>query len=150
MARAYPVYAGITVATAFAAGALIDRVGAARLLPVFLLPISMCMTVLALSDDVDAFFLAFVFQGLGQGLVTGLFGSLWPELYGTRHLGSVRALAISAMVISTAVGPGVTGELIDQGVPFTDQGLWMAGYCLAVSVAFLGVARRIASERIPA
>lgn len=147
IARAYPVYAGVTICFSFISGSLIDRWGATVLLPVYLLPISAGMAVLGLATAEVSVFVAFALLGTTQGIATAFLGALWPELYGTRHLGSVRALAISAMVISTAVGPGLTGGLIDWGVPFTTQVLWMAAYCLAVSAMFLGIARRIASER---
>ncbi len=147
IAAAYPVYAVVTVCFSFVAGSLIDRFGAASLLPGFLLPLAAGMTVLGLGNGEGAIFVAFALMGVSQGTVTAFFGALWPELYGTRHLGAVRAVAISAMVISTAVGPGVTGSLIDLGVPFVTQALFMAAYCVAISATFLAVARRITSER---
>jgi hypothetical protein len=50
------------------------------------------------------------------------------------------------MVLSTAIGPGITGVLIDFGVPFPDQGLVLGLWCLGLSVAQMFVARRISVE----
>ena len=47
-----------------------------------------------------------------------------PEVYGTNHLGSVRAMATALMVVSTAIGPGITGLAIDWGVSFPQQAIF--------------------------
>lgn len=147
IARAYPAYAVCSVTLAFASGAAIDRWNAPALLPFFLLPMVVASAMVGLAGDETGLFVAFALLGVSQGVVSAFFGTLWPELYGTRHLGAVRAVAISAMVVSSAIGPGLTGALIDAGVAFTDQALFMSGFCLACSAAFVAVTRRIASER---
>jgi hypothetical protein len=73
-------------------------------------------------------------------------GTLLPAVYGTNHLGSVRAMATALMVLSTAIGPGITGVLIDWGVTFPEQGGAMALWCIALSVAMVPVLRRLAAE----
>ena len=84
--------------------------------------------------------------GISYGLSSTLFGALWPEIYGTKHLGSIRAVVIALMVFSTAMGPGVTGFLIDFGVDYPLQILVMGVYCLAVSIVMALVGRRAASR----
>ena len=61
-------------------------------------------------------------------------GAMWAELYGTRHLGSIRSVSMAFMVFSTALGPGLTGTLIDWGIPFEAQCVPMALYALAMAV----------------
>jgi hypothetical protein len=72
-----------------------------------------------------------------------MWGTLLPTVYGTDHLGSVRAMATALMVVSTAIGPGITGLAIDWGVTFPDQGIVMAVWCVGLSAAMLPVARRL-------
>ncbi len=68
-------------------------------------------------------------------MASTLFGSLWPEIYGTRHLGSIRAVTMSAAVLSTAIGPGLTGTLIDRGVDLPQQMVFLGVYCLLATAA---------------
>ncbi|UUP19628.1 hypothetical protein [Nitratireductor thuwali] len=64
--------------------------------------------------------------GVSSGFSNTLMGALWPEVYGTRFLGAVRAMTVAVMVFASAMGPGLTGYLIDLGVSFPLQVLVMA------------------------
>ena len=75
--------------------------------------------------------------GVSYGFSSTLFGALWPEVYGTEHLGSIRSLIVAVMVFSTAVGPGLTGALIDLGVSYPGQIFVMGVYCIAASAVLL-------------
>ncbi len=150
MAIGYPVYAGTTVLALFAAGQLIDRLGATRLLPVYLLPLGLGIALIGGGTTVWTWYAVLAALGIGQGLSNALNGALWAEVYGTRHIGAVRAMTVALMVCSTAIGPGITGLLIDAGVAFPEQGVAMALWCLAVSAGFLLVTRRLAAERAAA
>jgi hypothetical protein len=91
-------------------------------------------------------YVAMVLLGISYGVSSTLFGSLWPEVYGTAHLGSIRSVTVSAVVIATAAGPGLTGTMIDQGVSLPIQMLYLGGYCLlatmAMSIAAICLRRR--------
>lgn len=149
MAVGYPVYAVMTVAAVLTSGWLVDRVGPARVLPVFLLPMGAGIFLIGPGETVGAWFLALGLIGVTQGMSQAVWGALWPELYGTAHLGGVRAMATTAMVFSTAVGPGVTGVLIDLGVTFPEQCLAMALWCVVQSAALVGVSRRLIAASAP-
>ena len=43
------------------------------------------------------------------------------------------------MVLASAVGPGLTGALIDLGVAYETQMLAMAAYCFCVAVSMTAV-----------
>jgi len=71
--------------------------------------------------------------GFSYGIAESLFGALWPEIYGTRHLGSIRAMAVATMVLASALGPGLTGTLMDAGIGYNKQ-LWaMGAYAIGCS-----------------
>ncbi len=60
------------------------------------------------------------------------------ELYGTRHLGKIRALAGAIMVIASAIGPVIAGPLFDRGVGVDVVALGFAAYMIAAAaVTFL-------------
>ncbi|MEL7274638.1 MAG: MFS transporter [Pseudomonadota bacterium] len=130
-----------TVVVSLATGFAIDRVGAVRILPFFMLPLGISCLSLGLLDEAKTIIIFMLFLGLSYGMSSTLFGAFWPEVYGTRHLGSIRAITVSLMVFMSAVGPGVTGLLIDWGVPFQEQLLYMAAYCF-VCIALMAVAAR--------
>ncbi|MBJ3775402.1 MFS transporter [Acuticoccus mangrovi] len=144
LALAFPLYAGLTVATSLVAGPLIDRIGPVRVLPFFLLPIAAGVAALAAPGGAVVWFAMLCGLGLTQGFSVTLLGSVWATLYGTRHIGSIKALATAAMVFATAAGPGITGALIDAGITFPEQALVMSAYCLAMSGLFLITAPRLA------
>jgi hypothetical protein len=71
-----------------------------------------------------------VLLGTSYGFSSTLFGALWPEIYGTRNLGAIRSVTVSAAVLATAAGPGVTGTLIDRGIELPTQMVFLGFYCL--------------------
>jgi MFS family permease len=145
-ARSLVVLSVTTVAFALLTGSIVDRFGAIPVLPFSLLPLSTACFVLSLSGPPVMLYVAMVLLGVSYGVSSTLFGSLWPEVYGTAHLGSIRSVTVSAVVIATAAGPGLTGTMIDQGVSLPKQMLYLGGYCLlatmAMSIAAICLRRR--------
>ncbi len=129
-ASAFMVMAGGVVCATLIVGPLIDRFSARQLLPFTLLPLTLACFLLA---NIHAQAIAFVFMGLvgiSNGFNSTLVGALWPEVYGTRHMGAIRSLAFAGMVFASAAGPGLMGWLIDLGVSFDLQLMAMGTYCL--------------------
>ncbi|MEO1968679.1 MAG: MFS transporter [Sphingomonadaceae bacterium] len=145
-AGAFPVMAVTTVVFGFVCGHLVDRFGALRLLPFFLAPLTLASLAVGLVTPVWGVYLFMLLLGVSNGFTQNLMGALWPEVYGLANLGGIRAITVSAMVLSTALGPGITGALIDWGVPLPEQMLWMAGWCVLASLA-LGFAARTVGLR---
>lgn len=142
-ASSYLVTAVVNTAFTLVVGQLIDRFSGVSLLPFVLLPLGFACLLLGL---VDAQWSAFGFMallGVSNGLSTTLFGAVWPEVYGLKHLGSIRALIVAAGVLASAIGPGLTGFLIDGGVSYPGQILAMGFYCFAVSLVLLLASRRV-------
>jgi len=136
----------VTTSFALIAGHMVDKVSAVRLLPAFLLPLGLACLVLGFFSQEWSAFAFMTLYGISNGFSWTLFGALWVEVYGSRNLGSIRAVTESAMVLSSALGPGITGILMDRGVPLTVQIIAMGIYCLIVSFAMLRASRRIASR----
>ncbi|MBR0551520.1 MFS transporter [Stakelama marina] len=140
-AGAFPVMAVTTVIFGFVCGHLVDRFGALKLLPFFLAPLTVASLAVGLVTPVWGVYLFMLLLGISNGFTQNLMGALWPEVYGLANLGGIRAITVSAMVLSTAIGPGITGAFIDMGVPLPTQMIWMAGWCVLASL-FLGYAAR--------
>ena len=128
-----------TVIIALLTGWGVDRFGAVSILPFSLLPLSAACLVFSLNGPAFVLYLVMLLLGISYGISSTLFGSLWPGIYGTRHLGSIRAVTVSAIVIATAAGPGLTGTLIDQGITLPRQMFYLSVYCL-VATAAMGIA----------
>jgi sugar phosphate permease len=143
MAPGYTVFAAVSVGSALVAGWAADRFGPHRLLPVLLLPTGLGVALLGPAETVAGWFLTLALVATTQGISSLFWGAFLPAVYGTRHLGSVRALVTTVMVISTAIGPGVTGLLIDAGVDFPAQGVAMGLWCLIFSVAGMLIQSRL-------
>lgn len=146
MAPAYPAYALVTVAAALGAGWAADRFGPDRLLPPLLIPMGLSVLLLGAVGPVWGWILALAILGLTQGMQNAFWGAFLPYVYGTRHLGSVRALTVAIMVVATAIGPGLTGLAIDLGVSFPEQGLVLGLWCLALVPLGWLIRRRLAAE----
>jgi len=148
-AASFVIMAAMTILFALISGILVDRYSAIRLLAFFLLPLALACFGLA---GIEAEYGIFVFMGtlgVSYGVSSTLFGALWPEMYGVKHLGAIRSIIISMMVLSTALGPGVTGFLIDLGVSYPTQIFVMGIYCVAASLVMMFVSRRALAREIP-
>ncbi|HEV7256073.1 MAG TPA: MFS transporter [Mesorhizobium sp.] len=143
IATAFPVMAVLTASFALISGQLIDRYSAVSLLPSFLLPLGLACLVIAFVPDRWAVFAFMALLGMSWGFSSTLFGAVWPEIYGIRHLGAIRSSIVAVMVLATALGPGLTGALIDLGVSYPAQIAVMGLYCLVVSGVLLVASRRI-------
>ena len=141
-AASFAIMSSMTILFALIAGQLVDRFSATRLLPSFLVPLSLACFVLAFTEQAWGAYGFMALMGISYGFSTTLFGSLWPELYGTRHLGGIRSLIVAFMVFGTAMGPGVTGALIDAGVSYPGQIAAMGFYCVLISFVLIQVSRR--------
>jgi len=144
----FTVMAVMTFVFALVAGQLVDRFSAVALLPFFLLPLSAACIAMWAIETVSGSFVFMGLLGISYGFSSTLFGAIWPEIYGARYLGSIRSVIIAMMVFGTAVGPGLTGYLIDIDVPYPLQILTMGIYCLAASGIMLFVSQKITARHL--
>ena len=130
----FPLFTGTAITALFASGWLIDRVGAMRLLPLTQLPMAAGFFIFGLAETAWVGGCAMVLMGLSQGANSTIPAAFWAEAYGTRHLGAIKSLASAIMVFGTAIGPILTGMLIDQGLPFAVQMPYVAIYFVFAAV----------------
>ena len=133
IAGSFTVFAVATVAATVAAGPLIDRLSARRLTPVYLAPIALSCLALVTGDAPTTAPLFLALLGLGSGFSFVLGGALWPELYGTSHLGAIKSFAGATMVFSSGVAPAAMGILFDRGYSVESVAAACALFCLAAS-----------------
>lgn len=145
MVQLFPIYTAVTVVFMVLSGFAIDRFGTGRLLPVYTLPLAAGFVVFATTESYMGGVIGISLFAITSGMQAALPAAFWAEFFGTRHLGSIKAMAAAVMVFGSAVGPGLTGLLLDMGYAFTTQMLWIAGYMvIATGFAVVGVFRVIA------
>ena len=138
----FPAYTAASVTAMFAGGWALDRWGTARLMPVYVLPLGLFFMLFPLIDSLSLAAPAMLIMGLTSGAQTTIPMAFWAEFYGTRHLGAIRATVASAMVLATAIGPALSGLLIDRGHSLPDQMPAYAGwFVLAATLLFWRIRR---------
>jgi MFS family permease len=143
MVLGFTVMSITTVCMTLYTGQLVDRFSAHRMLPAILAPLAVGCVVLAYAKHPGALLLFMFLTGIGYGLYGAIFGALWSEIYGTRHLGAIRSIVFAGMVFSSAVGPGLTGWLLDNNVGFESQLLVMGLVCVFGSIIQIPVSKKL-------
>jgi sugar phosphate permease len=145
-AALFPLYVAAAIPMTFVGGWAADRFGAGQALPVWPLLLACGLAAAAWGEGLAAAAAAMLLLGAMQGFGAAMSGAFWPEMYGTRSLGAIRATASSAMVFATALGPGLSGVLLDAGVGFETQLLGMAAYAAAMAGMFAWAMARVRRE----
>ncbi len=115
IAQSFMAYSILSVITLFISGFLIDKFTSRKLLIFMNLPLlSSAIVIIYFNHPISAFvFLGLI--GISNGFANVLGSSTWAEIYGVKHIGSIKALTTALMVFATAFGTALFGVLIDKG-----------------------------------
>ena len=130
----FPLYTAVSVAAMLLSGWGLDRLGTPRLIPFFQVPMIAAFIVFGMAEGIYIVMVGFVLLGLTAGATATLPSAFWAEFYGTKYIGSVKALAAAVMVLGSAIGPGITGLLIDYNIGLEFQFYWISAYFAFASV----------------
>jgi len=130
----FPFYTASAIGAMVLSGLLIDKFGTARIMPVYQLPFAIAFVLFSFAETPWQALPAFVCLGISSGVNATLPSAFWAEFYGTRYLGSIKAMASAIMVLGSAIGPGVTGFLITAGIGLETQMLGISAVFVIVSV----------------
>ncbi|MEO0932077.1 MAG: MFS transporter, partial [Pseudomonadota bacterium] len=144
----FPLGTFAFMASTFLFGWAIDRFGASRLLVIYLLPYSAAFIMHAYAPSIAWAALGVILMGLAGGGQATLPTTTWSTYFGTAHIGSIKSVATAVMVLGSAIGPGLSGWLIDVGVGFATQLLIYAATFFMASLGMV-VPLRHANARLP-
>jgi len=112
----YGLFAVMSIIGSFTGGYLVDRFTASRLAPIAVAALSIAVFMLYLASPGVMVFAYFIIFGFIQGLSHTAATPIWAEIYGTKHLGGIKAIAQSMMVFASALSPVTLGLMIDHGM----------------------------------
>jgi len=141
IAQSFMSYSVLTVITLLISGFLVDKFTSRRILIYINIPLILSVLVIIFfSSPISAFvFLGLI--GISNGLANLLGSSIWAEIYGVKHIGSIKALTTALMVFATAFGTALFGVLIDYG--FTIEKIAVvSGIYILLSIVLLFFIRK--------
>ena len=126
-------------------GWAIDRFGVVRLMPFYIVPYVVAFCLHWYAPNLIWTAVAVILMGISGGGNATILSACWAGFYGTRFIGSIKAAAAALMVLGSAIGPGLSGLLIDAGVGIEIQ---MLGYaaCFVFAAFMMGLAARMATR----
>ena len=138
----FPIYTCVAICMMILSGILLDRLGTAKLIPYFQLPMIIAFILFAFGETLYSALLGFIFLGMTAGANTTLPNAFWAEFFGTKYLGSIKAAAAAAMVLGSAIGPALTGILLDYGISLSMQYIGISTFFILSSMLmWIGVSR---------
>ncbi len=143
IAQSFMAYSILSVITLFIAGFLIDKFSSRKLLIYMNLPFLLSLFLIIIFDNPIVSFLFLGLIGISNGLANVLGSSTWAEVYGVKHIGSIKALTTALMVFSTAFGTAVFGLLIDKGFSIEQISMISGTYIFLALVALIFVRNKL-------
>ena len=141
IAQSFMFYSILSVLTLFICGFLIDKFTSRKLLIYMNIPLLISVIILFHFDTPVTAFIFLGLVGISNGFANILGSSTWAELYGVKHLGSIKALTTALMVFATAFGTALFGFLIDIGFSVSDIAI-VSGVYIFVSLILLFLIRK--------
>jgi MFS family permease len=145
----FPVYTAMGIVSMVLSGWALDRVGTARLMPFYQLPMVLSFLAFSTASGFLGALVGFLFLAMTTGSNSTLPNAFWAEFYGTAHIGAIKAMAAAVMVLGSAIGPGVTGLLIDLGVGLEQQFVGISIYFLFTSALMFAGIRKARADLTP-
>ena len=132
-----PAYSTATLLSLYVIGYFVDKFSTKIILPIFLFPLVSGLLLLSIATSYLELLLILILFGLSAGAYIVVYGTFFPEFFGSLHLGSVRTVGVTIMVFSSAIGPVLSGYFIDLGYLIDHQFKFFAAFSVFASLLFL-------------
>ena len=140
IAQSFMVYSIMSVITLFVSGFFIDKFTSRKILIYMNLPLLLATIVIIYFNNPLTAFIFLGLIGISNGFANVLGSSTWAEIYGVKHIGSIKALTTALMVFSTAFGTAFFGILIDRGFSIEEIAV-ISGIYITLSLILLFIIR---------
>ena len=117
----FPIYTLVAIIFNLVSGWALDKFGLDRIIPFYQIPLVFAFILFYFVLTQLGLALGLCFLAISAGANSTLPTAFWAEYYGTKFLGTIKALGTAIMVLGSAIGPGVTGYLIDWGFGIEKQ-----------------------------
>ena len=141
IAQSFMSYSVLTVITLLISGFLVDKFTSRKILIYMNIPLFLSVLVIIYFNSPISAFVFLGLIGISNGLANLLGSSIWAEIYGVKHIGSIKALTTALMVFATALGTALFGILIDNGFTIEKIAIVSAIYIL-ISIGLLFFIRK--------
>jgi len=143
IAKSFMLYAILSVVTLFISGPIIDKFKSRKILPLMNIPSLFAMLILFYFNNPMSSYFILGLMGISNGLANVMGSSTWAEIYGVKHIGSIKALTTAMMVFSTAFGTAVFGLVIDFGYSIEVIAFISSIYIIAANILIIIFKRQI-------
>ena len=140
----FPIYTLVAIVFNLVSGWALDKFGLDRILPIYQIPLVFAFILFYFVSTQLGLALGLCFLAISAGANSTLPTAFWAEYYGTQFLGTIKALGTAIMVLGSAIGPGMTGFLIDWGFGIEKQYL-IFGLYFMFSTLFMLIGIKIYS-----
>ena len=117
----FPICTLVAIIFNLVSGWALDKFGLDRIIPFYQIPLVFAFILFYFVSTQLGLALGLCFLAISAGANSTLPTAFWAEYYGTKFLGTIKALGTAIMVLGSAIGPGVTGYLIDWGFGIEKQ-----------------------------
>lgn len=138
LAASFALHAALQTLASIVSGILIDRYSGRLLGRIYLLPMIAAALVLALAQSQLALWLYMGLLGVTAGAMFPVFVAILSEIYGVGHIGSIKAVVMALLTLSSALAPVLVlvGGLLDLG--WTVEAIALAAVVYTVVAMALG------------
>jgi len=119
MASCFVGFGMARITTNFIAGSLIDRFSSRNVFIFYLFPIALGLGTLLMGTHPWLAMSYMILAGITASLSGLTSSSLWAEIYGVRHLGAIKSMATTMMVLASAIGPIIIGYGLSHNTEIT-------------------------------
>ena len=136
----FPIYTLVAIIFNLISGWALDKYSLDRILPSSQIPMAFAFVLFYFVSTQFGLALGLCFLAVSAGANSTLPTAFWAEYYGTQFLGTIKALGTAIMVLGSAIGPGLTGLLIDWGFGLELQYLIFGFYFVfSTFLMFVGI-----------
>jgi len=136
----FPIYTLVAIMFNLLSGWALDKFGLDRIIPIYQIPLVFAFILFYFVSTQLGLALGLCFLAISGGANATLPTAFWAEYYGTQFLGTIKALGTAIMVLGSAIGPGMTGFLIDWGFGIEKQYLIFGLYFMFSTLfMFIGI-----------